>query len=113
MCVEEVKVLYKCVKSVVMHFANSVKSKEILDSFMATLGIEEIHLLSWASTRMAHFLEACVQSNKLLVPMYYTMYSCDLKKEERDAFFQAENIFVVKLLTDVCDKFFVEYRQLG
>ena len=60
---------------------------------------------------MAHFLEACVQCTKLLLTMYYTMYTCDLKKEERDAFFQAESIFIIKLLSDVRDKFFVEYLR--
>ena len=40
---------------------------------------------------MAHFLIACVKANEPLVPLYNTMYSSNLKLEERDNLFNAES----------------------
>ena len=37
----------------------------------------------------------------LLVPVYYSMALLDLTKEERNRFFQAENVFAAKLVADL------------
>ena len=59
MSVEEVKSLYLSLRSVVKHFHCSVKSKELLDKALEMVEIEKgIHLISWCSTRIGHFLTA-------------------------------------------------------
>ena len=111
MCVEQVKSLYLCLKSAVKHFSTSCKSKEQLDRAMAVLDMKEVHILSWSATRMAHSLESCVHFNVILVSVYCTMYSCNLKKEERDNLFTADHLFVMKLVTDLKDKFYINYLR--
>lgn len=50
---------------------------------MAALDMVGVHLMIWSATRMAHFVTACSHIDDLLVPVYYTMATLDLKKEER------------------------------
>ena len=111
MCVEEVKTLYSTLRTVIKHFELSVKNKEKLDECMEILGMTPIHLLSWCSTRMAHFLEACVRFNKMLVPVYDAMFTLNIKKEERDALFTVKNLFIIQLMHDVRDVFTDKYLR--
>ena len=60
-----------------------------------------IHLMTWCATRMAHFLEACKRFDELLIPVYNAMVTMDLKQEEQDKLFQANNIFTMKLIADL------------
>ena len=102
MSVNEVKTLYESLKQLVKYFKFSSKSKELLDNCMAALEMSHgIHLMTWCATRMAHFLEACKRFDELLIPVYNAMVTMDLKQEERDKLFQANNIFTMKLITDL------------
>ena len=65
MSVPEVVELYESMRPVVKHFSYSVKDKELLDCAMEILDMTPFHLLSWCGTRMAHFLDASVQTNKV------------------------------------------------
>ena len=60
---------------------------------------------------MAHFLTACVSFNEIIIPVYDTMFTNNLRKEERDNLFTAENIYMVKLMCDINEIFYVEYLQ--
>ena len=60
---------------------------------------------------MAHFLSACEKANDLLVPLYNTMYSCDIKQEEQDRFFYLENIYILKLMNDIHSEFYIKYLR--
>ena len=60
-----------------------------------------IFLMTWCATRMEHFLEACKRFDELLIPVYNAMVTMDLKLEERDKLFQANNIFTMKLIADL------------
>ena len=102
MCVEAVKTLYNNLKTVVKHFKFSGKSKELLDESIKVLEMTKgVHLMTWCATRMAHFLVACERFNSLLVPVYNTMYTQNIKAEERDALFHVDNIFTMKVVSDV------------
>ena len=102
MSFEAVKTLYTNLKTVVKHFKFSGKSKEILVSSMAKLEMNKgIHLVTWCATRMAHFLVACKRFNDLLVPVYNSMYTENLKPEERDKLFEVENVFTLKVVSDI------------
>ena len=50
---------------------------------------------------MAHFLEACERFDELLILVYNAMVTLDQKQEERDKLFQGNNIFTMKLITDL------------
>ena len=70
-----------------------------------------VHLISWCASRMAHFLSGCEKANDLLVPLYNTMYSCDIKQEEQDRFFHLENIYILKLMNDIHKEFYIEHLR--
>ena len=70
----------------------STKTKQKLNEALAILQMNQLKLLSWGGTRMAHFATACKQFTKLLPAVYNCMYSTDIKKEERVALFTVENI---------------------
>ena len=57
--------------------------------------------MTWCATRMAHFLQTCKRFDKLLIRVYNAMVTMDLKQEERDKLFQANNIFTMKLIADL------------
>ena len=66
MCVDEMVELYALSMSpVVKHFSYSAKNGETLDRAMELLEMTPLHLLSWCGTRMAHFLDASLQINKV------------------------------------------------
>ena len=100
-CVSEVVTAYQALKPVVKHFERSTKSKEKLDTAMENLNLKWMRLISWGGTRMAHFVTACQEFTSLLPAVYDAMYSTDVKKDERDALFTVENIFVIIMLSDL------------
>ena len=87
MSVPEIVTLYECLRSIVQNFKFSIKNKDILDSSMAMLGLTPIKLINWCGTRMGHFLLACETINKVLLPVYNSMYSANIKPDERSPVF--------------------------
>ena len=83
MSVNEIKTLYESLKPVIKHFKFSSKSKELFDNCMAALEMSHgIHLTTWCTTRMAHFLEVCKSFDQLLIPTSNAMVTMDLKLKE-------------------------------
>ena len=111
MSVAAVKTCYEHLRPIVNHFALSSRSKELLDESMWMLELKPIHLLSWCNTRMAHFLDACDRFDTIILAIHDTLYSADKKKEERDALFTVQNVFVIKLLKDVRTIFNIQYLR--
>ena len=111
MCVDQVKTLYNCLRTIIKHFESSVKNKERLDQCMGFLEMTPIHLISWCGTRMVHFLEACVVFNKLLVPLHDTLFSLNIRKGERDILFTAENIYTLQVMCDLHHSFHDKYLR--
>ena len=109
MCVDQVKTLYNCLRTIIKHFESSIKNKEPLDQCMGFLQMTTIHLISWCGTRIAHFLEACLVFNKLLVPIHDTLFSLNIRKEERDILFTAENIYTLQVMCDLHHSFHDKY----
>ena len=49
---------------------------------MAMLGLTPIKLINWCGTRMGHFLLACETiNNKVLLPVYNSTYSANIKPD--------------------------------
>ena len=63
--------------------------------------MSHVNLISWCQTRMAHFLSACNLINGILPALYDAMYTKKIQTDERDQFFTAVNIFIVKILVDI------------
>ena len=111
MCVDQVKTLYNCLRTIIKLFESSIKNKERLDQYMGFLEMTPIHLISWCGTRMAHFLEACVVFNNLLVPIHDTLFSLNIRKRERDILFTAENIYTLQVMCDLHQYFDDKYLR--
>ena len=83
---------------------------ESFDQAMQIVGLTSIHLLSSSSTKMAHFLDVCVQIEKVLQPNYGPMMSANM----RDDFFTAINLFCLKVLNDIQEIYCATYlRKVG
>ena len=112
MSVEQVKLLYDSLKTITKHFESSVKNKEKLNECMQMMNLTPIHLISWCTTRMAHFLEACVVFEEMLVPIHDTMFSLNIRNEERDVLFTAENLYTLKIMCDIYKDFHHGYVRM-
>ena len=66
-------------KKVFATIFNEPKSSELLSNALATMEMHDVHLLNWGSTRMAGFLDACVQASKIMVPFLDTIVSNDMR----------------------------------
>ena len=60
---------------------------------------------------MAHFFEACIVFNKLLVALHDTLFSLNIKKEERDTLFTAANIYTLQVMCDLHHSFHDKYLR--
>ena len=110
--VEKAKSFYNTLRSVVHFFQYSVRGKEALDQAIEIVEMRKgVHLISWCATRMTHLLPACEKANDLLVPLYNTIDSCNIKQEERDRFFHLENIYILKLMIDIHEEFYIKYLR--
>ena len=101
MNVQEVTICYECLRTVIKHFESSIKNKDTLDTAMEILGMTPLHLLSWCQTRMAHFLNSCCIFDDMLAAVYDTMYTKNIRVDERDLLFSAINIYIIKLMADL------------
>ena len=78
--VEKAKSFYNTLRSVVHFFQYSVRGKEALDQAIEIVEMRKgVHLISWCATRMTHLLPACEKANDLLVPLYNTIDTCNIK----------------------------------
>ena len=73
MCNDDAKALYENLRALLKHFSMSNKSTDLLNKALDTLEMNNIHILNWGSTRMAGFLNACIQSSKIIIPFLDTI----------------------------------------
>ena len=92
MNVEEVTTFYECVRSIIKYFQCSC---------LGILELGKMYLLSWCSSRMAHFMDACHVLENMVVALYDATFTQSIQKEERDSLFSPEILFILKLITDV------------
>ena len=60
----------------------SPKSTELLNNAISAMEMNDINLLNWGSTRMAGFLDACMQASKIIVPFLDTIISSSIRPDE-------------------------------
>ena len=81
-CQLDAKNLYGNLRKLLKHFSMSPKSSDLLSNALIAMDMHEVHLLNWGSTRMAGFLDACVQASKILVPFLDTIISNEIRPDE-------------------------------
>lgn len=62
MCQDAAKALYENLRKLLKHFSKSPKSSDLLNKALSAIEINNVHVLNWGSTRMAGFLDACLQA---------------------------------------------------
>ena len=60
----------------------SPKSTELLNNAISAMEMNDIHLLNWGSTRMAGFLDACMQASKIILLFLDTIISSSIRPDE-------------------------------
>ena len=78
----DAKGLYENLKALLKYFSLSPKGSEMLHEALNMLEMNDIHLLHWASTRMAGFLDACIQASNIIVPFLDTVISGSIQPDE-------------------------------
>ena len=58
------------------------KSSEMLTNALDLLEMNDVHLLNWGSTRMAGFLDACIQASNIIVPFLDTLIVGKIRPDE-------------------------------
>ena len=81
-CQLDAKNLYENLRKLLKHFSRSPKSSDLLSNALTAMDMHDVHLLNWGSTRMAGFLDACVQASKILVPFLDTIISNEIRPDE-------------------------------
>ena len=78
----DAKGLYENLKALLKHFSESPKSSDMLYEALNMLEMNDIHLLNWGSTRMAGFLDTCIQASKITVPFLDTVIPGSIGPDE-------------------------------
>lgn len=71
-CQQDAVSLYENLSALLTHFTHSAKNMKILNAAYDILNRNIVHILNWECTRMAGFLDACVQSSGIIVPFLDT-----------------------------------------
>ena len=82
MCKEDAKSLYKFLGKLLKHFSKSPKSSKLLHQALKALEMNDIHLLNWASTRTARFLDVCIKASSILVQYMDTIFSGNIRPDK-------------------------------
>ena len=101
MCEQNAKSLFENLKALLKHFSQSNKSTGILNKSLAALEMNSIHILNWGSTRMAGFLDACLQASKIIVPLLDTIISAGIRSDETKFIGSPKGIFMLQLFADI------------
>ena len=109
LCDDNAKSLYNNLKALLKHFSMSNKSSELINNALSALEMNNIHILNWGSTRMAGFLDACLQSSKVIVPLLDTIITMKIRPDETSFIGSAKGVYMLQVFTDLhklfADKF--------
>ena len=83
----DTKALYGSLRSVLKTISVSLKSNDFLNLALEKIGINDVHLLNWGSTRMADFLNACICASSIVVPFIDVMVNANVYSDLSMVFF--------------------------
>ena len=108
MCDENVKSLYNLIK-ILRHFSQSPKSTEMLNRTLTALEMNNVHMLVWCGTRMAGFLDGCLQCSDILISLMDTLVTGSIRDEETSFLMSPKGIFLLQLMADIHPVFANKY----
>ena len=109
MCDTNAKALYENLRALLKHFSSSPKSTDALNEALSALEMNNIQVLNWGSTRMSGFMDACVQSSKILVPLLDTIITMKIFPEETSFIGSANGVYMLEPFADINKVFTNEY----
>ena len=106
---EDAKKLYENLKAILRHFTMSPKSRKLLNNAPDALEMNNVHILNWGSTRMAGFLDACIQASSIIVPFLDTIVTGSIREEEMMFLASPKRVFLLQLFADLHPVFTGKY----
>ena len=101
--------LYENLRALLKHFAHSAKSMDILNEACDILEMNNVHFLNWGPTRLAGFLDACVQSSRIIVPFLDTLVNQKIREDETKLIASPKGVFLLQLFADLHQVFANRY----
>ena len=98
---QDVVSLNKNFKSLLKHFGHSGKSMEIVNEAYNSLSRNSVHILNWGCTRMPGFLDACVQSSRIIVPFLDTLVNHKIWQHETKFIASPKGVYLLQLFSDL------------
>ena len=93
--------LYDNLKAPLKHFTMSPKSTEFLNNALNALELSSVHMLNWASARMAGFMDACVQASEILIPFLDTLVAGNIRPDETKFIASPKGVYLIQLFADL------------
>ena len=93
--------LYDNLRALLKHFVCSAKSTELFNEACDVLEMNNVHILNWGSTRMAGFLDACVQSSHIIVPFLDALVNSKIREDETKFIASPKGVFLLQLFADL------------
>ena len=101
--------LYDNLHSILMHFAMSPKSNQLLNNTLDALEMSNIHILNWGSARMGGFMDACSQASQIIVPFLDIIVTGGIRNEETKFVASPKGVYLLQLFTDLHPVFTKNY----
>ena len=73
----------------------------MLNEALKALEMNSVHMMVWGGTRMAGFLDGCLQSSNVLVPLMDTLVSGGIRSEETAFLLSPRGMFLLQLMADI------------
>ena len=89
----------------------SPKSMQFLNNASDTLEMNNVHVLNWGSTRMAGFLDACIQASSIIVPFLDTIVTGNIREEEMMFVASPNRVFLLQIYADLHPVFAGKYLR--
>lgn len=91
------------------HVVCSPKTTSLLKESISSLDLPEIQVLNWCSTRMGGFLKACEKVATLIVPLFDTLVTGNIKEDQRSVLKTPTSTYLIFLLADLSRNHYQKY----
>ena len=106
---EDAKKLYENLAAILRHFAMSSKSTELLNNALDALKMKNVNVLYWGLTKMAGFLDACIQPSSIIVPFLDAIVTGNIREEEMMFRATPKGVFLFQYFADLHPVFTEKY----
>ena len=99
MLIPEVVIFADGLQPILRKFTLSGKSSSLLNDALDIMETKTTKLMVWCTTTMANLFDCCLNTLNILVPLYDTLVSCVIKKEEAAYFISPICFSVLHVMT--------------